>query len=53
MLAFHVHGQAVRGRFGWYQTGLRTLLDIARGLAYLHSRKPWVSEAVHHVWMCR
>ena len=32
-------------RFGWYQNGLRTLLDVARGLAYLHARKPWVGEA--------
>jgi len=27
------------GRLGWYGSGLRILLDVARGLAFLHNRR--------------
>ena len=27
------------GRLGWYGIGLKILLDVARGLAFLHSRR--------------
>lgn len=28
-----------RGRLGWYGSGLKILLDVARGLAFLHNRR--------------